>query len=212
MTSYYYLLMIAVIILSTRLLGGLSERVNMPQVVGALIAGVILGPSVLGWVEETDFLAKTAEIGVILLMFIAGLDTNISEIKKNKVSLVVIASMGVLLPLIGGAACYYFYFHVDSSDFNEVLRAVFMGVILTATSVSITVEALREMGRLNGRVGSAILGAAVLDDIIGIIILTVVSSLKDPSISIISILIKIGLYIILMGVLAVVIKTHGGGI
>ena len=207
MTSYYYLLMIAVIILSTRLLGGLSERVNMPQVVGALIAGVILGPSVLGWVEETDFLAKTAEIGVILLMFIAGLDTNISEIKKNKVSLVVIASMGVLLPLIGGAACYYFYFHVDSSDFNEVLRAVFMGVILTATSVSITVEALREMGRLNGRVGSAILGAAVLDDIIGIIILTVVSSLKDPSISIISILIKIGLYNILMGVLAVVITA-----
>lgn len=207
MTSYYYLLMIAVIILSTRLLGGLSEKVNMPQVVGALIAGVILGPSVLGWVEETDFLAKTAEIGVILLMFIAGLDTDINEIKKNSVSLVVIASMGVILPLIGGGACYYFYFHVDPADFNEMLRAVFMGVILTATSVSITVEALREMGKLNGKVGSAILGAAVLDDIIGIIILTVVTSLKDPSISIISILIKIGLYIILMGVLAVVITA-----
>lgn len=207
MTSYYYLLTIAVIILSTKIMGGLSERVNMPQVVGALIAGVILGPSILGWVEETDFLAKTAEIGVILLMFIAGLDTDINEIKKNSVSLVVIASVGVILPLIGGAACYYFYFHVDPSDFNEVLRAVFMGVILTATSVSITVEALREMGRLNSRVGSAILGAAVLDDIIGIIILTVVTSLKDPSISIISILIKIGLYIILMGVLAVVITA-----
>lgn len=207
MTSYYYLLMIAVIILSTRLLGGLSEKVNMPQVVGALIAGVILGPSVLGWVEETDFLAKTAEIGVILLMFIAGLDTDINEIKKNSVSLVVIASMGVILPLIGGGACYYFYFHVDPADFNEMLRAVFMGVILTATSVSITVEALREMGKLNGKVGSAILGAAVLDDIIGIIILTVVTSLKDPSISIISILIKIGLYIILMGVLAVIITA-----
>lgn len=207
MTSYYYLLTIAVIILSTRVMGGLSERVNMPQVVGALIAGVILGPSILGWVEETDFLAKTAEIGVILLMFIAGLDTDINEIKKNSVSLVVIASVGVILPLIGGATCYYFYFHVDPSDFNEVLRAVFMGVILTATSVSITVEALREMGRLNSRVGSAILGAAVLDDIIGIIILTVVTSLKDPSISIVSILIKIGLYIILMGVLAVVITA-----
>lgn len=207
MTSYYYLLTIAVIILSTKVMGGLSERVNMPQVVGALIAGVILGPSILGWVEETDFLAKTAEIGVILLMFIAGLDTDINEIKKNSVSLVVIASVGVILPLIGGAACYYFYFHVDPSDFNEVLRAVFMGVILTATSVSITVEALREMGRLNSRVGSAILGAAVLDDIIGIIILTVVTSLKDPSISIVSILIKIGLYIILMGVLAVVITA-----
>lgn len=207
MTSYYFLLTLAVIILSTRLFGGLSEKVNMPQVVGALIAGVILGPSVLGWVTESDFLAKTAEIGVILLMFIAGLDTDIREIKKNSVSLVVIALMGVILPLFGGAICYYLYFHVDPSDFNEMLRAVFMGVILTATSVSITVEALREMGRLNGRVGSAILGAAVLDDIIGIIILTVVTSLKDPSISIISILIKIGLYIILMGVLAVVITA-----
>ena len=102
--------------------------------------------------------------------------------------------------MIGGAACYYFYFDVDASNFNEVLQCIFMGVILTATSVSITVEALREMGKLNGPVGSAILGAAVLDDIIGIIILTVVTSLKDSSVSIISILIKIGLYVILMGV------------
>lgn len=197
----------AAIILSTKFLGGLSEKVNMPQVVGALLAGVILGPSVLGLVTETNFIASTAEIGVILLMFMAGLDTDINEIKKNSVSMLVIASIGVILPLIGGAACYYFYFHVDPSDFNEVLKAVFMGVIMTATSVSITVEALREMGKLEGPVGSAILGAAVLDDIIGIIILTIVSSLKDPSVSIISILIKIGLYVILTLVVAVVLKA-----
>lgn len=207
MSSYYFLLAVALIILSTKFLGGLSEKVNMPQVVGALIAGVILGPSVLGLVSETEFLSMTAEIGVILLMFMAGLDTDVQEIKKNGVSLVVIASLGVIVPLIGGAACYYFYFHVDGSDFNEVLKAVFMGVILTATSVSITVEALREMGKLNGRVGSAVLGAAVLDDIIGIIILTIVSSLKDPSISITSILIKIGLYVIFMVVLAVILNA-----
>lgn len=207
MTSYYYLLTIAVIILSTRVLGVLSEKVNMPQVVGALLAGVILGPSVLDFVGESDFLAKTAEIGVILLMFMAGLDTDIKEIKDNCVSYVVIAMMGVLLPLAGGFICYYYYFHVNSSNFDEILRAVFMGVILTATSVSITVEALREMGRLEGKVGSAILGAAVLDDIIGIIILTFVSSLKDPSISISSILVKIGLYIIFMGVLAVILNA-----
>lgn len=197
----------AAIILSTKFLGGLSEKVNMPQVVGALLAGVILGPSVLGLVTETNFIASTAEIGVILLMFMAGLDTDINEIKKNSVSMLVIASIGVILPLIGGAACYYFYFHVDPSDFNEVLKAVFMGVIMTATSVSITVEALREMGKLEGPVGSAILGAAVLDDIIGIIILTIVSSLKDPSVSIISILIKIGLYVILTLVVAVILKA-----
>ena len=206
MTSYYFLLTVAVIILSTKFLGGLSEKVNMPQVVGALVAGVILGPSVLGFATETDFLAKTAEIGVILLMFMAGLDTDIKEIKDNCVSYVVVAMMGVILPLAGGFACYYFYFHVNAGDFDEILRAVFMGVILTATSVSITVEALREMGKLNGKVGSAILGAAVLDDIIGIIILTIVSSLKDPSISIISILIKIGLYVIVMASFAVVLK------
>ncbi|MGF6375725.1 Kef-type K+ transport system membrane component KefB [Clostridiales Family XIII bacterium PM5-7] len=207
MTSYYFLLTIAVILLSTKFFGNVSEKVNMPQVVGALLAGVILGPSVLGWVSEDDFLAKSAEIGVILLMFMAGLDTDIKEIKKNSVSLVVIASLGVVLPLIGGAACYYFYFHVDAGDFNEVLRAVFMGVILTATSVSITVEALREMGKLNGKVGNAVLGAAVLDDIIGIIILTFVSSLKDTSISITEILIRIALYAIIMGVLAVILNA-----
>lgn len=207
MSSYYFLLTVAVIILSTKFLGGLSEKVQMPQVVGALLAGVILGPSVLGFVSESDFLAKTAEIGVILLMFMAGLDTDIKEIKDNCVSYVVIAMMGVITPLIGGFVCYYYYFHVDASNFDEVLRAVFMGVILTATSVSITVEALREMGKLGGKVGSAILGAAVLDDIIGIIILTIVSSMKDPSISIVSILIKIGLYIIVMGVLAVILQA-----
>ncbi len=207
MTSYNFLLAVAIIILSTKFLGSLSEKVNMPQVVGALVAGVILGPSALGIVEETNFLAETAEIGVILLMFMAGLDTDIKEIKKNSLSMLCIASMGVLLPLIGGSACYYLYFHVDVSDFNEALKCVFMGVILTATSVSITVEALREMGKLGGSVGSAILGAAVLDDIIGIVILTVVSSVKDPSVSIISILIKIGLYAILMGILAVVFRA-----
>lgn len=207
MENYNFLLAVAIIILSTKFMGGLSEKVNMPQVVGALVAGVILGPSVLGIVESTNFLAETAEIGVILLMFMAGLDTDINEIKKNSVSMLCIALAGVILPLIGGATCYYFYFDVDASNFNEVLQCVFMGVILTATSVSITVEALREMGKLNGPVGSAILGAAVLDDIIGIIILTVVTSLKDSSVSIVSILIKIGLYVILMGVLAVVFKA-----
>ena len=207
MENYNFLLAVAIIILSTKFMGGLSEKVNMPQVVGALVAGVILGPSALGIVESTNFLAETAEIGVILLMFMAGLDTDINEIKKNSVSMLCIALAGVILPLIGGAACYYFYFDVDASNFNEVLQCIFMGVILTATSVSITVEALREMGKLNGPVGSAILGAAVLDDIIGIIILTVVTSLKDSSVSIISILIKIGLYVILMGVLAVVFKA-----
>lgn len=205
--DYTFLLSVAVVILSTKFLGGISQKVNMPQVVGALIAGVVLGPSLLRFVEETDFIAKSAEIGVIMLMFMAGLDTDIKEIKKNSVSFVVIASMGVLIPLIGGFGAYYFYFDVDSGNFNDMLSAVFIGVVLTATSVSITVEALREMGKLQGRVGNAILGAAVIDDIMGIIILTIVTSMKDSSVSIVSILIKIALYVVIMIVIAVILNA-----
>lgn len=205
MTSYYFLLSVAVIILSTKFMGRLSERVHMPQVVGALVAGLLLGPSVLGWVENTDFLEKTSEIGVIILMFMAGLDTDLKEIKSRAGAYLVIAMAGVLIPLVGGFGAYIFYFDVDMGSRDQLLEAVFMGVVLTATSVSITVEALREMGKLNGPVGSAILGAAVLDDIIGIIILTLVTSMKDTTVSMTAVLIKIGLYAVVMGVLAAVV-------
>ena len=206
--SYNFLLTIALILLSTKFLGSLSERVNMPQVVGALFAGIILGPSVLGLASETDFVTNTAEIGVILLMFMACLDTDIKEIKKNSVSFMVIASIGVIVPLIMGAACYFYYFHINPSDTDGMLHALFLGVILTATSVSITVEALREMGKLDSQVGSAILGAAVIDDIMGIIILTFVFSLKDPSISISSIIVKILMYAALIATVAVGINSR----
>lgn len=102
MESYEFLLVIAIILLSTKLLGLISERVHMPQVVGALIAGILLGPSVLGLVTETDFLLKTSEIGVIMLMFLAGLDTDLGELKKTGVASFVIALIGVIVPLVGG--------------------------------------------------------------------------------------------------------------
>lgn len=165
MESYVFLLSIAIILISTKILGDVTNRVNLTQVVGALLAGVLLGPSCLGLITETDFLAKTAEIGVILLMFTAGLDTDINEMKKNSAACLAAAVMGVILPLIAGTACYYFFLIPGSRSYNEILKAVFVGVALTATSVSITVEALREMGKLDGKVGSAILGAAVIDDI-----------------------------------------------
>ncbi len=203
MENYSFLFSIALILLSTKVLGVASQKVNMPQVVGALIAGLILGPSILGLVQETDFLDKTSEIGVILLMFVAGLDTDIGEIKKNSFSYVLIATVGVLIPLVGGAITYYFYFDIGFSDYNKMLEAIFMGVILTATSVSITVEALREMGKLNSRVGSAILGAAVIDDIMGIVVLTIITSLKDTSVSIAMVFVRIALYAVVMAILYV---------
>lgn len=204
MENYGYLVSLAIIMFSTKLLGDLTKKVSMPQVVGALLAGVLVGPSCLGLIEETEFITYSAEIGVILLMFTAGLDTDMNEIKRNSVACMVIACVGVVLPLIGGAACYYFFFDPGDS-YLAILQAVFVGVVLTATSVSITVEALREMGKLEGKVGNAILGAAVIDDIIGIIVLTIVSSLKDTSVSVGMVVFKIVLYIAIMAVMGIVL-------
>lgn len=195
MTSYSFLLILAIILLSTKVLGLASGKVNMPQVVGALVAGLILGPSVLNLVQENDFLTTFSEIGVIMLMFDAGLETNLQELKKTGMASFVIACAGVVLPLVGGAGLYLLFFR-DASDPQDFLKAIFVGVILTATSVSITVETLRELGKLQGRVGTAILGAAVIDDILGIIVLTIVSSFTDPDVQIGTVLIKIVLFFV----------------
>ena len=206
MNEYIFLISLAIILLTTKILGDVTNKVNMTQVVGALLAGVLIGPSCLDWVTETDFVEKAAEIGVILLMFTAGLDTDVKQLKKNSVACIVIASIGVLVPLVCGAMAYYFYFEAGANDYEEILKAVFIGVVLTATSVSITVEALREMGKLDGKVGSAILGAAVIDDIMGIVVLTIVISMKDSSVSILLVLGKILLYAVLMILLGIACK------
>lgn len=205
MESYNFLVSIAIIVLTTKILGDLTNRFNLTQVVGALLAGVIVGPSCLGLIAETEFIACSAEIGVIILMFMAGMDTDINEIKSNAKACLIIACVGVVIPLIGGTIAYVLYFNVNMFDYTEILQAVFVGVLLTATSVSITVEALREMGKLEGKVGNAILGAAVLDDIIGIIVLTIVSSMKDTSVSISVVLLKILAYAVVMSLLAFLI-------
>lgn len=203
MQSYEFLLILAVILLSTKVFGLISERVHMPQVVGALIAGVVLGPSVLGLVEETDFLMKTSEIGVILLMFMAGLDTDLEELKKTGLASFVIALIGVIVPLAAGTGLYLVFFP-DSGEPLHMLKAVFIGVVLTATSVSITVETLREMGRLKGKVGTAILGAAIIDDIMGLVVLTLVSAMTDPTVKPVVVLGRIVAFFILIVVVGFV--------
>lgn len=209
MESYSFLLFLAIIMISTKILGLFTRKIHMPAVVGALVAGVILGPSCLNLITLTGdtgvFLEQMAELGVILLMFNAGLETDLSELKKNGVASFVTALIGVIVPLIGGFLGYAFFFHTDFSDYDEVLKAGFVGVVLTATSVSITVETLREMGKLKGKVGTTILGAAVIDDIIGIIVLTIVTSLKDTSVSPITVVLKIVLYFVFIAVLIFVL-------
>lgn len=115
MGDYGFLVSVAIIMLSTKILGDLTKKVSQPQVVGALLAGVLIGPTGLGIIAETDFIAYTAEIGVIMLMFLAGLDTDINEIKRNSVACIVVACVGVAVPLIGGTACYYFFFEAGGS-------------------------------------------------------------------------------------------------
>lgn len=207
MLDYKYLVSIAIILLSTKIFGGLTEKIKLPQVVGALIAGVVIGPAVFGIVQDTAFLDEVAELGVIILMFMAGLDTDLNQLKKKGVSYLVIAIFGVVIPLVGGFLSYFWYFNINPGDSQSVLKAIFIGVILTATSVSITVEALRELGHLTGKVGNAILGAAIVDDVIGIIILTVITSFRDSSISISVVLIKIVLYFVIMLVFGLIITA-----
>ena len=195
METYQYLFDLALILLSTKLLGLLTKKFNMPQVVGALLAGVILGPAALGVMGETAFIKEVAEIGVIVLMFCAGMETDIQELKHSGKASFIIALAGVLVPIAGGFAVAYFFNRpgmiVSDASGSIFLQNMFIGVILTATSVSITVETLKEIGKLKTSSGNAILGAAIIDDILGIIALTIITSVADPSVVIGVVLLKI---------------------
>lgn len=190
--NYDYLLYLAIILFSTKLLGLVTRKAHMPQVVGALLAGLILGPACLGLLHGSTFLNQVSEIGVIVLMFMAGLETDTEELKKSGLASFVIALVGVLVPLIGGLGVAYVC-NVASSDLpaSTFLQYVFIGIILTATSVSISVETLKEMGKISTKAGTAILGAAIIDDILGIIALTIVTSMADPSTNLLVVLLKI---------------------
>lgn len=178
MESYTFLLMLALILLSTKAFGLVSERIHMPQVVGALLAGVILGPSCFGVLESTDFLNKTAEIGVIMLMFTAGIDTDLKELKNTGLQAFVIALLGVIVPLVLCGGLYFFFFEGQFSPIN-MLKAGFVGSVFSATSVSITVETLNEMGKIKTRTGTILLSAALIDDIIGIVLLSVLTGFSS---------------------------------
>lgn len=195
MKDYGYLLDLAVILLCTKVLGIATRRVHMPQVVGALLAGLLLGPAMAGILSSTKFITSVAELGVIVLMFCAGLETDVKELKETGKSSLVIALFGVLVPLIGGFGLAYFFqkegWMVSDGSATIFLQNIFIGIVLTATSVSITVETLKEMGKLKTKSGNAILGAAIIDDVLGIIALTVVTSLAGSSVKLWEVLLRI---------------------
>ena len=171
---------LAIIVIFAKFFGLVARKCKAPQVVGEIIAGLLIGPCVLGLVSQTPFLAQMAEIGVVLLMFSAGLETNLHELLKTGPIAFLIACFGVFVPLVGGSLLYMGFYGADPWGSEGFYKAVFTGVIMTATSVSITVQSLKELGKLKGRVGTTILSAAIIDDVIGIVVLTFVVGFKNP--------------------------------
>ena len=190
MQSYRFILDVALILLTTKVFAMLTKRVDLPQVVGSLIAGMIFGPAVLGLLEPTEFLTQAAELGVIVLMFGAGLQTDIHELKRSGAASFWIAVCGVCVPWIGGFAIGCFYNQGAGSFWENV----FLGTVLTATSVSISVETLKEMGKLSTRSGSAILGAALIDDVLGLVLLTFITGASNQTARIGIVLLKVFLF------------------
>lgn len=194
--SYDFLWQIALILLSTKVLGLLTRRFHMPQVVGALLAGLLLGPAVLNVLpSDSQMIRQLAELGVIVIMFSAGMETDIRDLKNAGKSGFLVALLGVLVPLLAGAGVSLWL-----APTENMLQNFFIGTVLTATSVSITVETLREMGHLQSRVGNTILAAAIIDDILGIIALTIMTSMGGGGGSLLIVLGKIVMFLVFCGI------------
>jgi Kef-type K+ transport system membrane component KefB len=195
--SYHFLLDLALILFSTKVFGLITRKFQMPQVVGALLAGLILGPAMLNILTETQFLSRLSELGVIVILFSAGMGTDIKELKKTGTAGFLVALIGVLVPMAMGTLLAWTAgttgMIITDGGFIE---DVFVGTILTATSVSITVETLKELGKLNTKVGNTILAAALIDDVLGLIALTLVSSFAGAKTNIWLVVLKVALFFV----------------
>lgn len=181
MDGVRFLLDLTILLFIAKVFGLVAKRIGVPEVVGQIVAGLLLGPAILNIVTESDFLQQMAEIGVMMIMFEAGLDTNLDEMRKTGIKAAVIAFMGVIVPITLGTVLYMAFYGFAGPGSDQFLQGLFIGTIISATSVSITVAALKELGKLNDAVGTAITGAAIIDDVIGIVALTLVISLKGGS-------------------------------
>ena len=161
---------LCLVLITTSLAGHFSRRIGIPAVIGQLLVGILIGPAVLGWVHNNAFMHTFSEIGVIILMFIAGLESDLGMLIKYFKPALAVAFSGVVFPVV----LIYFFGKLFHFSFEQ---AIFLGVTFSATSVSISVEVLKELKRLKSKEGTTILGAAVIDDIISVIILSVLVSM-----------------------------------
>lgn len=193
------ILFIIIILIFAKLFGELAERIGQPPVLGELIAGIVLGSSILGWVRPNDALSVLAELGVILLLFEIGLESDLEEFLRVGPSAILVAVVGVIFPFAAGYAVSKYIFDISN------LVSIFIGATLTATSVGITARTLTDLGQLRTSEAKIILGAAVVDDVIGLIILAVVTGLATTGSVEPTTIIKTSLLAILFLVGAIVI-------
>lgn len=191
------LLSLFIILAAAKVMAEIFERLRQPAVVGEILAGIAIGPSVLGWVAPSDIISVLAEIGVIFLLFNVGLETKPQDIFRVGTRALIVAVLGVVLPFAAG---YLFASYWDGS----FIEAMFIGAALVATSVGITARVLGSMGVLDLQTSRIILGAAVIDDILGLIILSLVSSLKSGAVSYTALAKNAGLAILFTVVVGVI--------
>ena len=204
----HILLAVGVIVIFAKYLGVLSKKVGIPQVAGMIIAGLLLRflpmfqnfggtePNVI-FRETNQFISYMAEIGVVLIMFSAGLGTNLSSLVKSGPKATIMALAGVIIPMLLGAVVAFCFFGFDGWGTQNFYKCLFIGCILTATSVSITVAALKELGKLKTNIGQIIVSTAIIDDVFGIIALTVVLGVSSGSGGYLNIILKTAAFFLL---------------
>ena len=163
---------------AAKLLSGIFEHLKQPGIVGQIAAGILIGPSVLGWVEPNDFILTLAELGVMFLLFKVGLEVKASEFMKVGKTAGLVASLGVLVPLACGWLLGLAWNHSQ-------IESIFIGAAMVATSVGITAEVLAAKGLLQARASRIILAAAVIDDVLGLIVLAVVTSIAQGAVNLV---------------------------
>ncbi|MGC9081315.1 cation:proton antiporter [Sulfurihydrogenibium sp.] len=200
MDIHLIFLSLALIIFFGRVLGDLFNKFGIPSVIGEIFAGVILGVSGLGLIQPNDAIKVLAEIGIILLLFKIGLEADIHQLKKVGVSAFIVATVGAFLPMVFGAYVSYYFFNLP------LATSLFIGGTLTATSIGITVKVLSDLGKMDQRFAQIVLGAAVLDDIFGVVILAVLYEFSKTGTvdinSVLKMLVYIGTFFLLAPILA----------
>lgn len=197
--SYTYLLHLALILIVSKIFSIWSGEAKLPKVLGSIIAGLVLGPSVLGIIEDTTFIEQMAKLGVIVIMFSAGLGVSLKQIKSVFKSSFIVALLGVLTPIGFGILSMMLY----NGCYN--IEALFVGIIFTATSVAISVETLKELGKLDTKVGNAILAAAVIDDVLGVVALAFGMAASGEDFDIWMTLVKIAMFFLLAIISGIVV-------